>query len=316
MNTYLKYKPVWIKVFALGSLIFGSVLIFSLISYVLAAKLTGFTLQELLDPDFNNPKMAGLQRWLLPLNSSVSAFLIPSLLYAYFADPKPWRFLRADTKPSYSYWIVAVIIIIVAIPSAFWVAELNSHLDLSHIFPSFDRWIREAEKLANNTLEKIIGKQQISDLITNLFLFALVPAISEEFFFRGLILKGIIRYTRNVWLGILLSAFIFSAFHFQFLSFLARFEMGIILGALFWYSGSIWISILAHFLFNGFQLALEYWQPDLQTPPSWLVSAGVVGLSFLTVLVLTFILRKNSTVSMAEVYDDDDDFIIGLDNHG
>jgi membrane protease YdiL (CAAX protease family) len=172
--------------------------------------------------------------------------------------------------------------------------------------------MKTSETESNKIIETIIGKQDIKDLFINLFILALVPAVCEEFFFRALIQKGIIRSTRNVWLGILLSAFIFSAFHFQFLTFLSRFEMGIILGALFWYSGSIWVSIAAHFVFNGIQLVFSYWKPEMVDPPSWAVSAELVGLSFLVVTVLIMILRKTSSVTMSEVFDDDDDdnFII------
>lgn len=310
MNTYLKYKPVWVRIISLSGLMLAGQIVLAMISFAIAAKFSGFTLEQMLQPDYNNPQMLNLQKWLLPLVSGLGGYLIPALLYAYFADPHPRSFLRADVKPATHYWIIAVAIVVIAIPSAFWVGQLNKHLDLSHIFPAFDKWMKEAEAHTNNIIEKMIGKQRFSDVIINLFLFAAVPAISEEFFFRGLIQKGIIRATRNVWAGIILSAFIFSAFHFQFLTFLTRFEMGIILGVLFWYSGSIWVPILAHFVFNGLQIVVSYWKPNMADPPPGIISAEVVGISFLAVLALILIARKTSTVSMSEVFDDEDDNLI------
>ena len=316
MSTYLKYKPVWYRIFVLISLIFGVVFVLWLLSYTLAAKFSGFSFQQLLAPDMDDPRMLEIQKWLMSFISSVATFLIPSLLYAYFADPRPMRFLRMDVKPAWWYWIIAVALMVVVLPSAFWLGEWNKQLDLSNVLPGFDKWMKESEVTTNAFIEKMIGKQDIADLFTNLLLLALLPAVAEELLFRGLIQKGLIRMTRNVWVSILLSAFIFSAIHFQFLTFLTRFELGIILGALFWYSGSLWVPILAHFFFNGLQVFMSYRNPAMKDAPGELLSAGMVGISFLLVIALIVLMKRTSTSTMAEVYDDeDDDFILtGPDN--
>lgn len=306
MNTYLKYKPVWYRIFVMGSLIFGGSLILGIIGLYAVSSFTGIPLMDFQNPDFSDPRVITAHKILLPINS-LAVFLIPSLLYAYFADPRPARFLRLDTKPSWLFWIIAGVIMILAMPSAFWLGELNKNLDISPLLPDLDRWMKDTEASNNKVIEAIIGKQTIGGLLINLLIMAVVPAISEEFFFRGLIQKGITRLTRHVWSGILLSAFIFSAFHMQFLTFLTRFEMGILLGVLFWYSGSLWVPIIAHFIFNGIQVLAAYMNPELEKNPAPIISAEIVGLSFLIITALVIIMRKKSTVTMSEVYDDDDD---------
>jgi membrane protease YdiL (CAAX protease family) len=52
-------------------------------------------------------------------------------------------------------------------------------------------------------------------------------------------------------LAIFLTALLFSAFHFQFFSFLPRFFLGLLLGYLMFYGRSIWYPILAHFVNNA-----------------------------------------------------------------
>ena len=57
-----------------------------------------------------------------------------------------------------------------------------------------------------------------------------------------------------------LSAFIFSFIHFQFYGFLPRMFLGLLLGYLFYYSGSLWTSILMHFVNNGAAVVISYLQ--------------------------------------------------------
>lgn len=310
MNTYLKYKPVWYRIVILGSLIVGSSMAFGLLSLYIVSNMTGIPFAEVQLLDFTDPDLRDAQRVLLFVNS-LAVFLVPALLYSYFADPQPMRFLRLDVKPKWWHWVVGGVIVIAAMPSAFWLGELNKQLDVSQLLPSLDKWMRESEASSNKVVESILLNQTPQDLAVNLFLMALLPAVCEEVFFRGLIQKGIMRTTRNVWFSIIISGVIFSAFHFQFLTFLTRLEMGIILGALYWYTGSLWVPILAHLVFNGMQVIMAYYNPEMINTPPDVMSAGWAGLSFLTVAALIFISRKMSVSSLYEVFDDEDDFTVG-----
>jgi hypothetical protein len=62
----------------------------------------------------------------------------------------------------------------------------------------------------------------------------------------------------NPHVAIILSAAIFSFIHFQFYGFLPRMFLGILLGYMFYITGSLWTSILMHFLNNGAAVVLYY----------------------------------------------------------
>lgn len=305
MSTYLKYKPVWYRAVVLISLFLGALLIIQLLAALLIVKFTNIPLTEI-NLNSDSSEMLLVNKILMLLQGFLF-FIAPALLYGYLSDPRPMRFLRLNVNPTIKYLIIAAVIMVVAIPSSFWLGELNKHLDMSHVLPSVDKWIKAQETETNKVIEAMLGRQSIKDLFVNLFLMALLPAIGEELVFRGLVQKGLIRITRNVWGGIIMASLIFSAIHFQFLTFLTRFELGIILGVLFWYSGSLWTSITAHFLFNGLQVVWAYYQPNVDKAPSWLVSAKAVGISFLLIVLLIIIIKRLSIVTMSEVYDDDED---------
>ena len=59
-------------------------------------------------------------------------------------------------------------------------------------------------------------------------------------------------------LAIWLTAFIFSTIHFQFYGFIPRLLLGAYLGYLFYWSRSLWLPILAHFLHNALSILVEF----------------------------------------------------------
>jgi sodium transport system permease protein len=74
---------------------------------------------------------------------------------------------------------------------------------------------------------------------------AVVPAVSEEIAFRGLILNGLGRRFRP-WTAVLLSSFLFAAYHTNVFAAAPLFVLGVVLGLLAQYSGSIWPGAVLH----------------------------------------------------------------------
>jgi membrane protease YdiL (CAAX protease family) len=70
-------------------------------------------------------------------------------------------------------------------------------------------------------------------------------------FFRGVLLSWLKDSFRNKHLAVWLSAIVFSAIHIQFFGFFPRMLLGAYLGYLFLWTGSLWTSVLAHFLNNA-----------------------------------------------------------------
>jgi len=65
---------------------------------------------------------------------------------------------------------------------------------------------------------------------------------------------------RNKHLAIVLTGFLFSLFHGEFFGLLPRFILGVILGYIVYYSGSIWPAVAAHLLNNGMALFSSHFE--------------------------------------------------------
>jgi sodium transport system permease protein len=146
-------------------------------------------------------------------------------------------------------------------------------------------------------------KKQIRDIPFWIFLLtsALVPAVAEEFFFRGFVLSAFRHRLSTVW-SIALSAFIFGIFHvisgsvLSLERFFPTLLLGLALGLLAVRTGRLWPGIFTHAIHNGLMFWLtRFEEQDLEGwfgkgnqhfPVPWIVaSAGVVGVAVLLLWV-------------------------------
>lgn len=122
-----------------------------------------------------------------------------------------------------------------------------------------------------------------------------VPAFCEETLFRGGLQNFLTRSTRNPWLSVIIVSLIFSAAHFSFYGFLFRFLLGAVLGFIYYYSGNLWLSILAHFINNAFVVTVYYIYIRQGKPAAAAMAesnSSYWGLLALPVLILLFMTFK------------------------
>lgn len=118
-------------------------------------------------------------------------------------------------------------------------------------------WAKEAELRTQDLLAAMLANKGIPDLLFNLFIFAALPAICEEVFFRGFLQT---QFTRILgpWGAICVTAIIFSFVHFQFYGFFPRLVLGALLGFFYYRSNNLWPNVVAHFAFNATMVIATY----------------------------------------------------------
>jgi membrane protease YdiL (CAAX protease family) len=127
-----------------------------------------------------------------------------------------------------------------------------------------------------------------------------LPAIGEEFLYRGVLQEIFSRWLRLGTLAVLLTAFLFSASHLQFYGFLPRFVLGLGFGYIYLWTGSIWLPVLAHFINNLIPVILSYfmgWENVNNTMDEF--AAGevlIAAIPAVVALLVLFSLRKGARV--------------------
>jgi ABC-2 type transport system permease protein/sodium transport system permease protein len=135
-------------------------------------------------------------------------------------------------------------------------------------------WLAYSMGLTSTFVEKLqAGRQMIEQfrqvpwLVLVLGL-AIVPAICEEWFFRGFVLSALL-VEATPRKAILVSAFLFGMFHVVGASlaaerFLPSTLMGLILGWVCWRSGSVLPGMLLHAVHNAILLSIGYYEVPLR----------------------------------------------------
>ncbi|MGN6355230.1 MAG: lysostaphin resistance A-like protein, partial [Parafilimonas sp.] len=110
----------------------------------------------------------------------------------------------------------------------------------------------------NQEMMAIASMKSVQDYLVSLVMIALLPAIFEEMLFRGALQPVMINLSKNVFIGIFLTSFLFSAIHISYYGFLPRLALGLMIGYVFYLSKNLWLSSITHFLYNAFGVSQMY----------------------------------------------------------
>jgi membrane protease YdiL (CAAX protease family) len=199
----------------------------------------------------------GLLKFLQVLYS-VGLFLIPALLAGFLIQRNTWKFLRADRFSHYWIIILVISIMVISIPWINYTSFLNEKLSLPERWGDLMEKIRENDRSSWDLMKAYLQTESIGGLLVNIGMVALIPALGEEFLFRGTIQRIFSEWFRNEHLAVWTTALLFSLMHYQFLGLVPRVILGALFGYLFIWTGSIWIAVLAHFINNGLAVVYYY----------------------------------------------------------
>ena len=196
-----------------------------------------------------------VMKW-LQLIQTAFTFVLPAFLLAHFVG-QGVSYLKFTPIRSSLMWLGVILLMPLALPAVNWLKSLNDLVVLPHFMSGVELWMQQMEHQSELLTEKFLSVSSYSALALNLLVMAAIPALGEELFFRG-ILQTVLGEKLNRHLAVWITAFIFSAIHLQFYGFLPRFCLGAALGYLFLFSGSIWASIVAHFVNNALAVLLFF----------------------------------------------------------
>jgi len=308
MAYFKKVHPL-LQLLIFGGMAMGCFMIFGFIGTFVLAKAAGIDLMTLSDPDkwdYANPSLLTFLRGMLVVQF-FALYIIPVFLFARFCDPKPTQYLGlTSAKPLYI--ILGVAALIVALPFVDWTGTINQNLIPETT--TIGKWMKASEESAAKQIGFMLKRNTVQDLFLNLVLVAVFAGIGEELLFRGVLQRLFIKLFKNPWAGILVTAFIFSAIHLQFYGFIPRFILGILLGLIYWYSGSLWPAMIAHFAYDAFAVVMIWFNPALADQESVTVSLGnksiVAAISLALIIGIVILMKKESTNSYQVVYARDD----------
>ncbi|MDA3928127.1 MAG: CPBP family intramembrane metalloprotease [Prolixibacteraceae bacterium] len=237
----------------------------------------------------------------LQITQSVGLFVIPSIVLALLFGGKIGTYLKLNRKPLGLSILLSVIIVLSASPLINLIGIWNMNMSLPNWMSSIEEWMRTSEDSAKELTELFVKADNINGLLFNIFMIGLIPAIGEEFLFRGIIQRIFGEWTKNKHVAIWITAILFSALHLQFYGFLPRVLLGAMFGYLLIWSGNLWLPVIAHFANNTTAVIAYYlynkdiiqMDPDSIGTNSEYGIAAIVSLVFIVVLFRLYHLIEN-----------------------
>ena len=256
---------------------------------------------------FEQPLSVSSLKW-IQFFQSAAMFLLPPLCMAYLWSKQPleWLKLKGERVKVKSEGVWAVVLMLVALPAINLLAHINEQIALPAFLEPLEAWMKTQEETAKNLTDQFMHVTTFGGLIINLLLMAVLPAISEELTFRGVLMNLFKVKGESVpHLAIWCSAILFSAIHLQFYGFVPRMLMGALFGYMLVWTGSLWTPILMHFTNNAMAVILYFvslragWDIEMMdaigtNDTLWL---GVVSMVITIVGIYAF--RRSTTMSNA-----------------
>ena len=239
-------------------------------------------------------------KWLQFLQT-IGTFLLPPVLCAWLwdAEHKPLRWLHLDSTVHWRIYILAVVIMLCAIPGINLLVDLNGRIVLPPCLEHLEQILKRQEEAAAALTLRFLQADNFGTLLINIGLMALLPALAEELSFRGTLQQILSGQKRSYHLAIWVTAFIFSAIHMQFYGFIPRMLMGAMFGYIFVWTGSLWVPVLMHFTNNAVAVLAFYFSDNtdvltdnksiadtIGSGDTWWI--GVISLLAVTCLLVLF----------------------------
>ncbi|MFW0714523.1 lysostaphin resistance A-like protein [Pedobacter sp. N23S346] len=202
---------------------------------------------------------------IIQILSSIGTFILPGIALALTEKQKVTSFYGLK-RPKILALMLVLIIMIASMPFMEWTAIWNQKMVLPEFLKGIERWMKEKEDAAMQLTITLLTARSNFDFVVNLFMIAVIPAIGEELMFRGGVQRSLNRAFNNPHVAIWFTAIIFSAIHVQFYGFIPRLLLGAGFGYLYYFSGSLWYAIVAHFINNAYAVCAAFYMQKHNMP--------------------------------------------------
>jgi len=303
----IKDKPVGMKLLILVLLVAVFLVLSTVLGIVIAIPVFGIEIFGELTSldDLSDTRTIEILKYFQVVNQ-IGVFVLPALFYAQLENRSASAYLRLKGKINIRYLLISILIIAGAIPAINWLVEANGQMQLPESLRGIEEWMRSSEDKAKALTDAFLNVSTVGGLVINLIIIALLAAVGEEFLFRGVILRIINDWSQNIHFSVILSAILFSAIHFQFYGFFPRLFLGIMFGYIFLWTGTIWIPVILHFLFNGMTVVAYYLanigiiEADIDSIGSSTSTYVLFGSLAISIFLLSYLNKLTKSNEMAE----------------
>ena len=209
----------------------------------------------------------------------IMAFMIPSLVAARMESNRPFVRLGLAGKQEFRWYAGVVILLLLSMPAMNQIIYWNSEIHFPDSMSALESALRSWEDRAAAMTDVILEGNSAMMLISGVLVVGVLTGFAEEAFFRGGLQRIFCGHGVNAHVAIWVTAFIFSAVHFQFFGFIPRLLLGAAFGYIFLWTGSLWCAAFAHALNNSL-VVISAWLQNSGLLSTDIEGIGVSGTGF------------------------------------
>lgn len=188
------------------------------------------------------------------LMASLGGFAFGSWMFGTLVTREPVAYFRLRPTSSLKMLGLTLFLFCISVP-------------VINLLVQWNDWLAGSSGVLDDLQTTNVARKQamlltptMGSMWLNLLAMAVVPAVGEELFFRGIILRYGLQLTKNMHVSVWLSAIVFTVVHLEYLNAFPILFMGLLLGYLYVYSGSIWWNVLLHFLNNAMIVLIHHFR--------------------------------------------------------
>lgn len=256
--------------------------------------------------DLESASVTGLR--LMTMAGQILFILLPAIVFSkifYENVNKILRFKLPDWK-EISLFTIGIIILTPLLQSYLYIQ--NYYIGIwaknSEFINSIKSFFDSLNELVEKTYGNLLSAGNVFELLFVVLIVAVVPALAEEFMFRGYIQRSFELKIKPVFAALITATF-FSLYHFNPYGFIPLIVLGFYFGFAAYASKSLIIPIFLHFLNNFSAVLLFYIVGDdeliksdvtvAQDGELFFYASATIGLLFLF-FILIFIIKKYYSV--------------------
>lgn len=171
--------------------------------------------------------------------------LLAGVVFLVLVDGHPLSRPGTHKRPVLMPLVLAIAAVLLSGPAIDALHSVNRDL-LAGVSGGFMDQMRDWEVRAERLTAALVEPGDALPMATTFLMVALLAPAWEELIFRGLAQRLFEAWTRSGHLAVWISAALFAAVHMQFLSFLPRMGLALVLGYAYLYSRNLWVPIAAH----------------------------------------------------------------------
>lgn len=190
-------------------------------------------------------------------NTLLMYFLFPLMSLKYIQNEKPFDSVKMSMPVKGKFLYIIGGICVLMFSSIMMFQQINEQIPIPGFLAEFQTMLDDLQRQSEKTYELLLNVSTPRRLFITIVVAAVIPAVCEELFFRGWLQTQAGRFV-NHHIAVWVVALLFAALHLQYKLIIPQLLMGALFGYVFYYTDSLWGSVIIHFVNNCATVVVTY----------------------------------------------------------